>query len=121
MTTTASRLEAGAIVDERVYPIGTALRAAGHVREGYTMQEVIDKLANEPAAMRCAREALKGRSSESLTSVKLLAPIENPPSIWAAAANYKAHQEEMTAASGGQAVFGIGAVGVGERLRDHGL
>ena len=93
--------EAGAIVDERVYPIGAALRAAGHVREGYTMQEVIDKLANEPAAVRCAREALKGRSSMPLASVKLLAPIENPPSIWAAAANYKAHQEEMKAASGG--------------------
>jgi 2-keto-4-pentenoate hydratase/2-oxohepta-3-ene-1,7-dioic acid hydratase in catechol pathway len=27
--------------------------------------------------------------------VKLLAPIANPPDIWAAAANYKAHQQEM--------------------------
>jgi 2-keto-4-pentenoate hydratase/2-oxohepta-3-ene-1,7-dioic acid hydratase in catechol pathway len=33
--------------------------------------------------------------------VTLLAPIENPPSIWAAAANYKAHQAEMKTASGG--------------------
>jgi 2-keto-4-pentenoate hydratase/2-oxohepta-3-ene-1,7-dioic acid hydratase in catechol pathway len=92
--------EAGAVVDDRVYPIGAALVAADHLREGYTMQEVIEALANEPAAMRCAREALKGRSVP-LTTVKLLAPIENPPSIWAAAANYKAHQAEMKAASGG--------------------
>jgi len=33
--------------------------------------------------------------------VRLLAPIENPPSIWAAAANYRAHAAEMLAASGG--------------------
>jgi len=92
--------EAGAVEGERVYPIGAALVAAGHLRERYTMQEVIERLANEPAAMRCAREALKGRSLP-LAEVSLLAPIENPPSIWAAAANYQAHQAEMRAASGG--------------------
>src|SRR5205085_2213989 len=74
--------------------------AAGHVRQGYTMQEVIDVLANEPAAMQCARQALKGKSA-ALADVKLLAPIENPPSLWCAAANYKDHQAEMKAASGG--------------------
>src|SRR5207249_3228127 len=36
-----------------------------------------------------------------LGSVTLRAPIENPPSIWAAAANYRAHAAEMLAASGG--------------------
>ena len=92
--------EAGAIDGERVIPIGAALLAAGHLRQGYTMQEVIERLANEPAAMQCARQALKGRSSP-LAQAKLLAPIENPPSLWAAAANYKAHQAEMRAASGG--------------------
>ena len=92
--------EAGVVDSERVYPIGAALLAAGHLRQGYTMQEVIERLANEPAAMQCARQALKGRSAP-LAQVKLLAPIENPPSIWAAAANYKAHQAEMRAASGG--------------------
>ena len=30
-----------------------------------------------------------------LNSVKLLAPITNPGSLWAAAANYRAHQKEM--------------------------
>ncbi|HZD20111.1 MAG TPA: fumarylacetoacetate hydrolase family protein, partial [Burkholderiales bacterium] len=92
--------EAGAIEGERVYPIGAALLAAGHLRQGYTMQEVIDRLANQPAALQCARQALKGRSLPR-AQAKLLAPIENPPSVWAAAANYKAHQAEMRAASGG--------------------
>ena len=92
--------EAGAIVGERVYPIGASLVAAGHLRQRYTMQEVIEALANHSDAMKCARQALNGRSMPR-ASVKLLAPIENPPSIWAAAANYKAHQAEMKAASGG--------------------
>ncbi|HYY62078.1 MAG TPA: fumarylacetoacetate hydrolase family protein [Burkholderiales bacterium] len=92
--------EAGVVDSERVYPIGAALIAAGHLRQGYTMQEVIERLANEPAALQCARQALKGRSLP-LVQAKLLAPLENPPSIWAAAANYKAHQAEMRAASGG--------------------
>jgi 2-keto-4-pentenoate hydratase/2-oxohepta-3-ene-1,7-dioic acid hydratase in catechol pathway len=35
-----------------------------------------------------------------LASVKLLAPITNPPSIWAAAANYRAHQTEMGVRTG---------------------
>lgn len=92
--------EAGAVEGERVYAIGAALVAAGHLRQGYTMQEVIERLANQPAAMQCARQALKGRSAP-LAQAKLLAPIENPPSLWAAAANYTAHQAEMRAASGG--------------------
>ncbi|MBI1994176.1 MAG: fumarylacetoacetate hydrolase family protein [Deltaproteobacteria bacterium] len=68
---------------------------AGYVRSGYTMLEVIDALANKPAAMQCARGASQGGSPMPLSSAKLLAPIINPPSLWAAAANYKAHQEEM--------------------------
>ncbi|MGH7767627.1 MAG: fumarylacetoacetate hydrolase family protein, partial [Candidatus Binatia bacterium] len=46
-------------------------------------------------AMQCAREAAKSGAPLPLGSVKLLAPILNPGSLWAAAANYKAHQEEM--------------------------
>ena len=92
--------EAGAVVEDRVFPIGASLVGAGHLRQRYTMQEVIEALANEPAAMQCVRQVLKGRSLP-LAQAKLLAPIENPPSIWAAAANYKAHQAEMRVASGG--------------------
>ena len=95
-----SEHEAGAVEGDRVYPIGAALAAAGHLRRGYTMREAVEVLANDPAAMQCARQALKGRSLP-LAQVKLLAPIEDPPSIWAAAANYKAHQAEMRTASGG--------------------
>ena len=87
--------QAGVVVGDKVYPIGEALVKAGHVRSGYTMLEVIDVLANKPAAMQCARDTSQGGSSVRLSSVKLLAPILNPPSLWAAAANYRAHQEEM--------------------------
>jgi 2-keto-4-pentenoate hydratase/2-oxohepta-3-ene-1,7-dioic acid hydratase in catechol pathway len=93
--------EAGAVEGGRVFPIGAALAAAGHLRHGYSMQEVVDVLANRPQAMQCARKALEEKKSMPLASVTLLAPIENPPSIWAAAANYKAHAAEMRAASGG--------------------
>jgi 2-keto-4-pentenoate hydratase/2-oxohepta-3-ene-1,7-dioic acid hydratase in catechol pathway len=93
--------QAGAVRGDRVFPVGAALVAAGHLRQGYTMQEVIEALANRPQAMQCAREALGEKKSFPLGSVRLLAPIENPPSIWAAAANYKAHAAEMLAASGG--------------------
>jgi len=92
--------EAGAVRADRVFPVGASLVAAGHLRRGYTMQEVIEALAKGHEAMDCARAALDGRSIP-LERVKLLAPIENPPSIWAAAANYKAHAAEMLAASGG--------------------
>ena len=88
--------EAGVIVEDRVYPIGKALG----LRAGYTMQEAIDALANRRGALSVVRRAMKGKSVP-LRSVKLLAPIEDPPSLWAAAANYKAHQAEMLAASGG--------------------
>ena len=93
--------QAGAVRGERVFPVGAALVAAGHLRRGYSMQEVIEALANQPQAMQCAREAADEKKSIPLGSVRLLAPIENPPSIWAAAANYKAHAAEMLAASGG--------------------
>ena len=92
--------EAGAVVEERVYPIGAALVDAGYVRRGYTMREVIDALANQPASMATVKSCVSG-ASIPLGSVRLRAPIEDPPSLWAAAANYKAHAAEMLAASGG--------------------
>lgn len=85
----------GAAVGDKLYPIGEALTRAGHLNPGYTMVEVVERMANEPAAMKCARFAVQTGSSVPLASVKLLAPIRNPPAIWAAAANYKAHQAEM--------------------------
>ncbi len=87
--------QAGVISGDKVYPIGDALVKGGHVRDRYTMLGVINALANEPAAMQCARDAMKTAAPVPLASVKLLAPILNPGSLWAAAANYKAHQAEM--------------------------
>ena len=94
--------EAGAVVGDRVYPIGQALAKAGHLKNGYTMLEVIEVLAQNGAAMQCARDALRTGSPVPLASVRLLAPILNPPSIWAAAANYKDHQAEMRVQSGSE-------------------
>jgi 2-keto-4-pentenoate hydratase/2-oxohepta-3-ene-1,7-dioic acid hydratase in catechol pathway len=86
---------AGALVGEKVFPIGDALVRAGHLKPGHTMLEVIERLANEPAAMKCVRSAVQSGSSLPLAQARLLAPILNPPAIWAAAANYQAHQAEM--------------------------
>jgi 2-keto-4-pentenoate hydratase/2-oxohepta-3-ene-1,7-dioic acid hydratase in catechol pathway len=87
--------QAGVVAEDRVYPVGEALIKARHLRDGYTMLEVIEALAGQPAALDCVRDSLKTAAPLPLNSVKLLAPIFNPPSLWAAAANYKAHQEEM--------------------------
>jgi 2-keto-4-pentenoate hydratase/2-oxohepta-3-ene-1,7-dioic acid hydratase in catechol pathway len=87
--------QVGAVVGDRVHPLGDTLIKAGHLKPGYTMLEVIERLANDSSAMKCARFVLQSGSSLPLASVKLLAPLLNPPAIWAAAANYKAHQAEM--------------------------
>ena len=94
--------QAGAVVGDRVHPIGDALIETGHLRAGYTMRDVIDVLAHRPAAMACARDACGvGAPARALASVRLLAPILDPPSLWAAAANYRDHQAEMRIKSGG--------------------
>jgi 2-keto-4-pentenoate hydratase/2-oxohepta-3-ene-1,7-dioic acid hydratase in catechol pathway len=86
---------AGVVEGAEVCPIGDALVKAGHVRSGYTMLEIVEALANDAAAMQVARDYRKCGPALPLASVKLLAPITNPRSIWAAAANYRAHQAEM--------------------------
>jgi 2-keto-4-pentenoate hydratase/2-oxohepta-3-ene-1,7-dioic acid hydratase in catechol pathway len=87
--------QAGVVVGDKVFNIGDALIKAGLARQGYTMSEIIDALANNPAAMQIARDASSGSGGLDLNSVKLLAPITNPGSLWAAAANYYAHRAEM--------------------------
>lgn len=87
--------QAGVIVGNDVYPVGEALVRAGQLKDGYTMLDVITLLAGDTAAVALARDYAKAGKPLRLDSVKLLAPILNPPSIWCAAANYKDHQEEM--------------------------
>ncbi|HMF51162.1 MAG TPA: fumarylacetoacetate hydrolase family protein [Candidatus Saccharimonadales bacterium] len=87
--------QAGIIVGDQVHNFGDALIKAGLARQGYTMLEIVDALVNNPAAMQIARDAAQGSNSVALSSVKLLAPIQNPGSLWAAAANYYAHRAEM--------------------------
>ena len=92
--------QAGVVEGDKVFNIGDALIKAGLARRGYTMLEIIDALANQPGALQIAREASRSGTSLALNSVKLLAPITNPGSLWAAAANYRAHQKEMLARVG---------------------
>ena len=87
--------QAGVVVGNKVINIGNSLIKAGLARQGYTMLEIIDALANNPAAMQIARDAANSSDGEDLLSVKLLAPITNPGSLWAAAANYYARRAEM--------------------------
>jgi 2-keto-4-pentenoate hydratase/2-oxohepta-3-ene-1,7-dioic acid hydratase in catechol pathway len=87
--------QAGVVVGNKVVNIGDSLIKTGLARQGYTMLEIIDALANNPAAMQIARDAASSAGGEDLLSVKLLAPITNPGSLWAAAANYYAHRAEM--------------------------
>ncbi len=87
--------QAGVVVGNKVVNIGENLIKAGLARQGYTMLEIIDALANNPKAMQIAKDAESSTSGEDLLSVKLLAPITNPGSLWAAAANYYAHRAEM--------------------------
>jgi 2-keto-4-pentenoate hydratase/2-oxohepta-3-ene-1,7-dioic acid hydratase in catechol pathway len=87
--------QAGAVVGNKVVNIGDNLIKAGLARQGYTMLEIIDALANSPDAMQIARDAVNSSAGADLNSVKLLAPIQNPGSLWAAAANYYAHRAEM--------------------------
>jgi 2-keto-4-pentenoate hydratase/2-oxohepta-3-ene-1,7-dioic acid hydratase in catechol pathway len=77
-----------------IYPIGDALAAIGAARPGASMAEIIDVLANKPAAAE-GLKAARTAKPVALASAKLRAPIINPPAIWAAAANYRAHQAEM--------------------------
>lgn len=86
---------AGLIEGEAVYPLADALTTVGAVRAGASMGEVIEALANHPAAQDALAVARRGEAVP-LSSVRLLAPIDNPPAIWAGAANYRSHQTEMT-------------------------
>jgi 2-keto-4-pentenoate hydratase/2-oxohepta-3-ene-1,7-dioic acid hydratase in catechol pathway len=92
--------EAGIIAGDQVYPLGALLVSNGLLPSRYTMLEVVDALANRPQALECARRYRRAGAPLPLAEVKLLAPIENPPALWCAAANYKAHQAEMEAKMG---------------------
>ncbi len=92
--------QAGLIEGDQVYPLGDALKNAGILRERYTMVEVVEALVGSAAAMQIARDARATGTPLPLAGVKLLPPITNPPSIWAAAANYRAHQSEMSVRTG---------------------
>ena len=84
----------GLIENDSIYPMGDALATAGATRASATMAEVVDALANHPSAAAAIASARRGKPL-ALASARLSAPVDNPPAIWAAAANYRAHQAEM--------------------------
>lgn len=87
--------QTGLIEGDVVYPLGEALVSAGVTRAGASMSEIIEALANHPEAEAAIATARRGQPVP-LPEVKLLVPTDNPPAIWAAAANYRSHQTEMT-------------------------
>jgi 2-keto-4-pentenoate hydratase/2-oxohepta-3-ene-1,7-dioic acid hydratase in catechol pathway len=87
--------QAGIIMDDKIFDFGDAMIKAGLARQGFTMLEIIDALSNNPAAMKIARDAANCADGFDLKSIKLLAPITNPGTLWAAASNYGAHCAEM--------------------------
>jgi 2-keto-4-pentenoate hydratase/2-oxohepta-3-ene-1,7-dioic acid hydratase in catechol pathway len=85
----------GLVEGDVIYPLAAALADAGATRANASMAEVVDALANHPAALD-AIAAARRAAPVPLASVRLQAPIDNPPAIWAGAANYRSHQSEMT-------------------------
>jgi 2-keto-4-pentenoate hydratase/2-oxohepta-3-ene-1,7-dioic acid hydratase in catechol pathway len=85
----------GLIEGDVIYPLADALASTGAARAGASMAEAVDALANNPAA-RDAIALARQETPVPLASARLLAPIDNPPAIWAGAANYRSHQTEMT-------------------------
>ena len=95
--------QAGAVVDGRVYAIGAAMTAAGILKADYTMVQVIEALTGNPDAQLCVDECIRSGDSVPLDQVTLRAPVDNPTSLWAAAANYMDHRKEMETRMGGGA------------------
>jgi 2-keto-4-pentenoate hydratase/2-oxohepta-3-ene-1,7-dioic acid hydratase in catechol pathway len=84
----------GLIEGDAIYPLADPLAAIGATRAGASMPSVVSALANHPGA-RDALDAARRNQPVPLASARLLAPIEDPPAIWAAAVNYRSHQAEM--------------------------
>ena len=93
--------QAGVVVDDKVYAVGAAMVAAGILKEGYTMVQVIEAMTGNPDAPACVDECIRSGDSTPLDHVTLRAPIDNPTSLWAAAANYMDHRKEMETRMGG--------------------
>jgi 2,4-diketo-3-deoxy-L-fuconate hydrolase len=84
----------GLIEGEAVYPI-TFPVANPPATQGASMADLVGAMADQALAQDIRASARRGQSIP-LASARLLPPIDNPPAIWAAAANYRAHQTEMT-------------------------
>ena len=84
----------GLIDGDVICPLGDALHDLGLTRTGATMSEVVGALARDN--MEKVVASARRLNPVALSSARLLAPTDDPPAIWAAAANYRSHQSEMT-------------------------
>ncbi|VCU70509.1 Ureidoglycolate lyase [Pigmentiphaga humi] len=86
--------EPGLVDGDAVYPLRAPLVAAGLIAPHAGMNEVVGVLATHPGAAEALAAARRGAPLAG-GSVRLLTPLDAPPAIWAAAANYDSHQAEM--------------------------
>ncbi len=84
----------GLIDGETIYPLQAPLVAVGAIAPHAGMADVIGALSTHPGAAQALHQARRAEGVP-LASARLLAPIDLPPAIWAAAANYRSHQAEM--------------------------
>jgi 2-keto-4-pentenoate hydratase/2-oxohepta-3-ene-1,7-dioic acid hydratase in catechol pathway len=85
---------AGLVEGDRIYPIREALVAVGAVAPDAQMAAILAALSDHSRAAEALDRARK-TSGVPLSEARLLPPIDTPPAIWAAAANYDSHQTEM--------------------------
>lgn len=82
--------ELGVVADDAILPLNEAFGANSAPGASRSMEDLIEALVAGP------RPAINaGARRVPLAGTRLLAPVTRPPAIWAAAANYRAHQAEM--------------------------
>jgi 2-keto-4-pentenoate hydratase/2-oxohepta-3-ene-1,7-dioic acid hydratase in catechol pathway len=82
----------GLIEGQMIYSLGKVMHQFG-LSDQVSMEEFIRYCVMHPESMNQVAQTREG--AIHLNDVHLESPLLNPPAIWAAAANYKAHQAEM--------------------------
>ncbi len=85
----------GLVDGDHIYPLTYPPTDQGAVPSGASMADIVGAMADQAFAREVMVFTRRGRAVP-LASARLLAPIDKPPAIWAAAANYRSHQSEMT-------------------------
>lgn len=86
--------DVGLVEGDFVYPIRAPLIQLREIQAWSGIAEIISVLHDNPTLARQAQE-INQSNAVKISEANLIAPIDNPPAIWAAAANYESHQKEM--------------------------